>query len=105
MDGSLQKTDFRKTENGKWKTENDAHRYGTRSFGRGLPSYSALDERTIGQPLPREWQSTPQDIRETISYQGMKKKSKMTFLLQYGLFKCDVRDCFVCRNVENATGW
>ena len=83
----------------------DAHRYGTRSSGRGLLSYSALDERSIGQRLPREWQSTPQDIRETISYQGMKKKSKMTFLSQYGLFKCDVRDCFVCRNAENATGW
>ena len=83
----------------------DTHKYQTRASERGLLSYSAQDERSIGQRLPKEWQSTPQDIRETISYQGMKKKSKGTFLSRYGLFECHVRDCFVCRNADYAPGW
>ena len=84
----------------------DSHRYRTRAAEGGLLMYSNLDPRSIGFRLPKEWQSTPQDIRETKSIQGMKTKSKRDFLTQYGLFKCDAKDCFVCgRNAENALGW
>ena len=83
----------------------DTHRYGTRASERGLLGYVTQDQRSIGYRLPKEWESTPQDIRETNSLQGMKKKSKLSFLTQYGSFKCNVKDCFVCgHNAENASG-
>ena len=76
----------------------DAHKYGTRASEKGLLSYSAFDERSLGYRLPKEWQSTPQEIRDTNSLQGMKKKSKQKFLSQYGLFSCNTKDCYICRN-------
>ena len=85
------------------KTE-DVHSYGTRAAKGGMLSYTAQDERSIGFRLPKEWQATPQEVRDSNSLQGMKTKSKRGFLSQYGLFNCDIRDCFVCRNAENASG-
>ena len=82
----------------------DTHQHGTRAAKGGMLSYSALDDRSIGYRLPREWQCTPQAVRESNSLKGMKNKSKQGFLTQYGLFKCEIRDCFVCRNAENASG-
>ena len=76
----------------------DVHRYGTRAAEKGLLSYSASDERSLGCRLPKEWQSTPQDIRDCNSLPGMKRRSKQKFLSQYGLFSCNDRNCFVCRN-------
>ena len=82
----------------------DVHRYGTRAAEGGMLSYSAVNERSIGYRLPKEWQTTPQDIRNSNSLPGMKKKSKQGFLSQYGSFSCNARDCFVCRSAENASG-
>ena len=85
------------------KTE-EMHKYGTRSAKGGMLSYTGLDERSIGIRLPKEWQSTPQTTRDSNSLQGMKNTSKKGFLSQYGSFSCDIRDCFVCCNAENASG-
>ena len=83
----------------------NTHSYGTRASGRGLISYSAQDQRSIGYRIPKEWQETPQNIREANTINGMKKKSKQSFLSSYGSFECTTRNCFVCgRNAVNATG-
>ena len=76
----------------------DAHKYQTRAAGQSLLSYSTLDERSLGYRLPKEWQSTPQEVRNSNSLTGMKNKSKLEFLSQYGSFICTTRDCYVCRN-------
>ena len=84
----------------------DAHKYGTRASERGLLLYSAQDQRAIGYRLPKEWEFTPHEVREARSLQGMKSKSKKSFLCQYEKFKCETKDCYVCcRNVGNAPGW
>ena len=83
----------------------DNHRYKTRAAESGLLMYSNLDPRSIGYRLPKEWQATPHDVREINSLQGMKAKSKVSFLTKYAMFNCDVRDCYVCgSNAGNASG-
>ena len=79
----------------------DSHKYGTRASERGLILCSTQDQRSIKYRLPKEWQSTPLETREAGTLQGLKKRSKLAFLSQYGSFSCTTRDCFVCRrNVE-----
>ena len=74
----------------------DTHNYETRASGNRLLSYSTQDQRCIGYRLPREWQSTPSDVREASGLQLMKKRSKQHFLLKYSFFECSTQNCFIC---------
>ena len=79
----------------------DSHKYRTRASERGLILCSTQDQRSIKYRLPKVWQSTPLETREAGTLQGLKRKSKLAFLSQYGSFSCTTRDCYVCRrNVE-----
>ena len=83
----------------------DAHKYGTRASERGLFLYSTQDQRSIGYRLPKEWELTPQEVRDARSLQGMKSRSKKSFFAHYEEFRCGVLDCYVCCcNVGNAPG-
>ena len=84
----------------------DSHKYSTRASEKGLLRYTTEDQRSIGYRVPREWQSTPSEVRQAKTLQGTKNRSKKGFLSEYGSFICEESDCYVCGcDAEGASGW
>ena len=81
------------------KKVSDIHKYNTRS-ARACLFFSTQDHRSIGYRIPKEWESLPKELKETVSLGGLKRKSKDRFIKGYEAFKCIKLDCAVCLDMS-----
>ena len=82
----------------------EAHSHNTRAAEKGI-AIRTLDHKSLAFRVPKEWETLGRDLRETKTLAALKKASRKGFLTEYGAFKCETRECYVCahgtsRNAE-----
>ena len=82
----------------------EAHSHNTRAAEKGL-AIRTLDHKSLAYRVPKEWETIGGDPTETKTLAAFKRASRKGFLKEYGAFKCETRDCYVCtqgtsRNAE-----
>ena len=75
------------------------HCHNTRAAGKEL-FMSTQDQRSISYRVPKEWQGTADELKNSKALGSFKKKSKQGFLATYKAFSCQEGACFVCRGME-----
>ena len=74
----------------------EVHGHATWSAGSGL-HVSTRDHASVGYRVPKEWAGLTAELRAVGSLAAFKRRSRGSFLWEYGVFVCGVAGCGVCR--------